>query len=230
MITHLSCIMDGNRRWAQQRGLPINVGHQEGIKSVERVILFCLSRGIRHLSLYTFSIENFNRDDTEKNYLFELIVRTIQSDLLDRAHRDQVQIRFVGDRTLFPASVIPAVRRLEEETAVYKRLIIHVLFAYGGQQEIVAATRMLINKAIMGTIDPNAITAKDIVRATWLGEVPFPDLVIRTGGQQRLSNFCLYQVAYSELYMMSTLWPDITDVELEQAVTHFTHIKRNYGV
>lgn len=229
MITHLGCIMDGNRRWAAERGVHSLMGHKEGVKAVGRAIECCLQYDIKHLSLYTFSIENFNRSDEEKSYLFNLFAEVMKSEFMETVHKHQIKIRVIGDRTLFPSSVVPVIQELERVTASYGELTVYLLFVYGGTHEIVATAKRLAADVKDGIVDVDQIDAHLFRQYSWLGDVPDPDLVIRSGGYSRLSNFLLYQVAYSELYVIDTWWPDMSAADFDKAIAYFKSCKRRFG-
>ena len=228
LIKHLACIMDGNRRWAKKQGLVPWYGHKEGVESVRRVMEFCLEYQIPHLSLYTFSLENFQRSPQETKYLFELMVNQAQESI-DQALKNNMRLRFVGDRSKFPDNLIHVLDSVEQQTKAGTALTVNFLFCYGGQQEIVQAAQQLALQAKKGLIEPAAITVADIKKHLWLNDVPDPEIVIRTGGVARLSNFLLFQAAYSELYFLSCLWPELTKADLEKVLMDFEAIKRNFG-
>ena len=229
MIKHLAVIMDGNRRWATSRGLSAMFGHREGAKAVEHAIKFCLDSEISHLSLYTFSLENFQRSRAEKEYLFDLIVQELESKL-DFFIEQQVRVRFIGDRTLFPAHVIPTCHRVEQATAKFDKLGLNFLFCYGARQEILDGVRRLVHKVTTGELAEADLTEKIFEQCLWSSGVPAPDIIIRTGGHQRLSNFLLYQAAYSEFCFLDCLWPDITVQHFQNVVTSFENRMRNFGI
>lgn len=229
MIKHLACIMDGNRRWAQQRGLPSSIGHKEGIKAVERTADFCLQYQIPYLTLYTFSIENLQRSIEEKQYIFNLLVSYFKNHGVKTFIEKNIRIRFIGDRSLFPTQIIQACSEMEDHTAHHTALTIHFLFCYGGRQELTAAVQQIAHKIENGTLAADSISEKTITQHLWLSDIPDPELVIRAGKVQRLSNFLLYQSAYSELYFTDTLWPDITDTHLTDALNYLQQCQRNFG-
>lgn len=229
VITHLACIMDGNRRWAAQRGLPSWAGHREGVVALERTVKFCLAKGIAYLTVYAFSIENFNRSLEEKQYLFGILAHEIERTFDQQNTEWQVRISFAGDESLCPESVRPIMQRMQEKTAHHTKLHVHILIAYGGRQEIAHVAKRIAQQVQEGSITIDDITPEQVRKNLWLQGVPDPDLIIRTGGQQRLSNFLLYQCAYSELYFSETYWPAITDEELEKACEFFALYKRNFG-
>jgi undecaprenyl diphosphate synthase len=220
--------MDGNRRWAKQKGWLPWYGHRHGVKAVKSIIQFCLERDISYLSLYAFSLENFRRSPEENNYLFELMAQEAQSSVEEfKSHG--IRIRFIGDRSLFPESLAPILAHVEEETREGNALTVHILFCYGAQQELTAAVRAIAQQVKQGDLDPESICQKTIEEHLWLNRCPAPDIIIRTGGYKRLSNFMLYHAAYAELYFLDTLWPDITVTQLQSICDDFTALKRNFG-
>lgn len=229
MIKHLAVIMDGNRRWATSRGMHAMLGHREGAKAINHAINFCLSSGISYLSLYTFSLENFQRSRTEKEYLFDLIVQELES-RLDMFIEKEVRVRFIGDRTLFPVQVLPICQRVEQATEQLDKLSLNFLFCYGARQEILEGVKRLVHKVTTGELSEAELTDQDFEQCLWSSGVPEPDIIIRTGGRQRLSNFLLYQAAYSEVCFLDCLWPDITVDHFQQVLTNFENQTRNFGV
>lgn len=228
MLTHIGLIMDGNRRWARAQGLPSVAGHREGVKTVERVTEYCLKNKIKYLTLYAFSLENFKRSEEEKSCLFDIVANGIKS-YAQKFMENGIRIYFVGDRALFPQSIKESCEEIERATAKNDKIIVNVLFCYGGQQEIVAAARALVQQACAGKITENDITSERFVHELWSGNCPAPDLVIRTGGMHRLSNFLSYMSAYSELVFTDTFWPAFTNEELDSIIYNYNFIKRNFG-
>jgi undecaprenyl diphosphate synthase len=229
VIKHLACIMDGNRRWAKERGLPPSLGHKEGVHAVERAAEFCLHHGIPYLTLYTFSLENFKRSVEEKEYIFSLLVNNFKEHGVRKFLEKNIKIRFVGDWAQFPASLVDICKEMEAKTAHCSALEINFLFCYGGQQEVTAAVKAIAQDVNQGVLKPEQITESLIYNYLWLGPVPNPELIIRTGGGQRLSNFLPYQSVYSELYFTPAFWPDITEVHLQEAVDYLVKCQRNLG-
>jgi undecaprenyl diphosphate synthase len=227
MLQHLACIMDGNRRWARAHGLGA-VG-REGIDTAYRVVEWCIQKKIPYLSLFACSLENCKRSPWEMEPLFALMVDEMAK-RRDELIRNRIQIRFVGDRAQFPASVRTACEQLEAATHTGNRITVQILFCYGSRQEIVQACRQVAEAAMRGEIKPEAITTDIFATHLWTAGVPDPDLLIRTGKVQRLSNFLLYQAAYAELYFPAILWPDLTDETLEEALAYFNSCKRNFGL
>ena len=228
MLTHIGMIMDGNRRWARSQGLPPVAGHREGVKTVERVTQYCLENKIKYLTLYAFSIENFKRSYEEKTCLFDLIANGMKT-YAQKFMEQGIRIHFVGDKNLFPESVKQKCVDIEHMTAKNDKIIVNILFCYGGQQEIIVATRSLVTQACAGTITEKDITPERFVKELWSGHSPAPDLIIRTGGMHRLSNFLSYLSAYSEIIFTDTFWPSFTNNELDSIVYNFNFIKRNFG-
>lgn len=228
MIKHLACIMDGNRRWAQQRSLMPWYGHGQGAEAIKLVMRFCLENGIKYLSLYAFSIENLKRSAIEKEYIFSYVVSEAQKQLSEFLERG-IRIRFLGDTSLFPDTVLSTCQTLEKATAQGTNLYVQVLFCYGARQELLAATREIAKRVASGDLKADEITQETLENHLWTGDFPDPDLVIRTGGFKRLSNFLLYQSAYSELYFTDCLWPEINMQHLHDALTSYQNYKRNFG-
>lgn len=228
MIQHLACIMDGNRRWAQQHELAMMLGGQEGLQRIGMVIQFCLERRISYLSLYAFALENFKRPQHEQDCYFNLILSHGKEQAAQMRQKG-VRVRFVGNRALFPAHVIPMIEYIESETANGEALNLNFLFCYGGRQEILAALPALMRDVQQGIVTFETMQPDDFKKYMWSGDIPDPDLIIRTGFVHRLSGMFSYQSAYSELYFADCLWPDITEKILEDAVQFFKGTKRNFG-
>lgn len=222
--------MDGNRRWAKKQGLLSQQGHAEGVKKAQEVMLFCKQSNIPYLSLYLFSLENFNRSDEEKNFLFYNILTLKAHEFIDYCQKHSIKIRFIGERSSFPQNIIQICTSIEEETKTGCDLTVDLLFCYGGQQEILSATQTIVQKIMQGYLDHNTITIETIKSHLWTHPTPPPDLVIRTGGMHRLSNFLLFQSAYSEIIILDQLWPELTLDLLEQTLNQFYKTKRNFGV
>lgn len=227
-MQHLACIMDGNRRWAKKNSLQSFRGHRMGAEAIQRVVAFCLHHKIRYLSLYTFSLENFNRSIEERSYFFNLI-KSKGPKQLDEFLKNKVRVRFIGDRKMFPSQTVSAIEYLEENTKHCTALDLNFLFCYGARQEIVSGIKQLIGEIKKGVISEEEITEKNFYNYLWTAQIPEPDLIIRTGGAFRLSNFLLYQAAYSELYFTECLWPEISEKNLQDALDFFYTTKRNFG-
>ncbi len=229
MFSHIGLIMDGNRRWARQRGLPSFIGHKEGAQTLQTIIEHAIKRNIPWISLYAFSIENLQRSEEEKTYLFDLLAKMMR-DKLPTFMKHGIRVRFIGDRSLFSAAVLPACEQVEKETVNCTIINVNILFCYGGQQEIVAATKSCVQQALAGTLKPEHITPNLFAQQLWSAPAPEPELIIRTGGKPRLSNFLLYQAAYSEIFFTDTFWPDFSVQEFDAIMQKYQTIKRTHGV
>jgi undecaprenyl diphosphate synthase len=227
-MQHLACIMDGNRRFAKKLGWKPWLGHKKGVESVKIAIDFCLKNSIPHLSLYTLSIENLKRSREETDFLFSLLAEQIV-EYTDELVEKGIRVCFVGDRTMFPKQTAQACLAAEQATVHGDKLRINFLFCYGGQQEVVAAAQKVAQSVQSGKMVPTDITIQTFGQTLWLSDVPAPDLVFRTGGVKRLSNFLLFQAAYAEFYFSDILWPEVTHDDLQQALETFNRQTRNFG-
>lgn len=228
-IKHLACIMDGNRRWARKQGWLPWLGHQEGVNAARRVIAFCLEKKITYLSLYTFSLENFKRPAQELAFLFEILANKEASNIINDCVKNKIRLVFIGDRSQFPEPLIPIIEEAEQRTQAFTDLTVNLLFCYGGRQEIVSGIKKIIHHIKTGQISEDAISDELFEQYLWTSGIPEPDLIIRPGGEKRLSNFLIYQAAYSEIYFLDCLWPELTKEHLEQALAFFYNVQRNYG-
>lgn len=229
-MQHLAMIMDGNRRWAKDQKLQaVTLGHRKGVDAVKAVISFCLKKGIKYLSLFTFSLENFRRENSEQRYIFSLLKEVLHTNMF-KLMEQGVRIKFVGDRTLFPEQARAAIEEAEEKTKHLDKLQLNMLFCYGAQQELVAATKKLALKVEQKKLAIEDIDEKAICKELWTWGTPDPDLIIRTGRRSRLSNFLLFQAAYSELMFLDCYWPEVTEEQLEQCFNNFHTIQRNFGI
>ena len=230
MIKHLAIIMDGNRRWAKKNALSYSIGYREGGSAAIRTALdFALAKGIKFLSLYTFSLENFKRPEEEKDFIFQSLIVEGEKNL-PYLKKYNVKACFIGDRSTFPACVIPTITAMEDATKNNTALQLNILFCYGSQQEIVFAVKRMINDVKAGILDESSITEKTVADYLWTHGIPDPELIIRTSGIQRLSNFLSYQSAYSEIFFLKCLWPEITEQDLQTALDSYTGVQRNFGV
>jgi undecaprenyl diphosphate synthase len=227
-LRHVAIIMDGNGRWAERRGLPRSMGHHAGVEAVRRTVDAALERGIGYLTLYSFSSENWSRPIAEVEFLFGLLRMYIRRDVA-RLHRDGVQVIVIGNRDGLPADVAALIREAETLTAENRRLRMVVAFNYGARDEIVRAARRLAAKAATGALDPAAIDEAALSAHLDTSGMPDPDLIIRTGGDFRLSNFLLWQAAYSELVFVPVFWPDFDASHLGAAIEEFGTRDRRYG-
>jgi len=221
--------MDGNRRWARKRSLHTLLGHREGIKPAKIAMRFCIENKIAYLSLYTLSIENFfNRPTEEVGYLFDLVENELAKEL-DEFVANNIRIRFLGDWSLYPSNIAVICKNIEQQTAHCVALNLNLLLCYGARQEMVNATKSVQRAVASGTLNIEDLTVDTFKNYLWTAGMPDPDMVVRTGGVHRTSNFLLYQSAYSEFYFIDALWPDLTEEHLKQAVAYFNQCKRNFG-
>ncbi len=227
-MQHLAVIMDGNRRWAKENELKSKEGHKKGKEAVRLAIEFCIKNGIKHLSLYTFSLENFRRTKEEQDNIFEILVSGINNEL-DEFIKEGVNVKFVGDKNRFPKNLVSFINKTEKKTAHLNKLHLNLLFCYGAQQEIVHATKLLARKVKNGEISIDDIDENAVKSAMWTADTPDPDLIVRTGGNVRMSNFLLYQAAYSEFAFLDCFWPEITEAHLKKCMDDFVGAKRNFG-
>ena len=225
---HVAIIMDGNGRWALSRGLPRASGHPEGAEAVRRTIEASLEFGIRHLTLYGFSMENWSRPRTEVQALMAFL-RTNIAEETARLDAHGVRLRFIGDRSRLDRDIAMRLDDAERRTESNARLDVIVALSYGGRQEITSAARRLAGKAARGEIDPAEIDERTVSGHLFTSDVPDPDLVIRTGGERRISNFLLWQVAYSEFVFTDVLWPDFSRGHLAECLDEFGRRNRRYG-
>ena len=221
----VAIIMDGNGRWAQQRGLPRTMGHKEGCRTVERIIEDAGEIGIRYLTVYAFSTENWNRSGEEVGALMDLF-RYYGGRLLKRAGENNVRIRMIGDRSRFPEDIIDTIGCLETETRFNNGLTFVMAANYGGRDEI---RRAAVKAAALAAEKGNGFTADDFASFLDTAGIPDPDLVIRTSGEKRLSNFLLWQAAYSELVFSDVYWPDFSREELLRCIAEYNGRNRRYG-
>ncbi|MCL6619914.1 MAG: di-trans,poly-cis-decaprenylcistransferase [Thermomonas hydrothermalis] len=226
---HLAIIMDGNGRWAQQRHRPRLVGHRAGARAVRRCVAFCLQRGIQALTLFAFSSENWNRPQEEVSGLMKLFLRALEREV-DTLHQQQVQVRFIGARDRFDPAIRARMQAAEALTASNTRLVLSIAASYGGRQDITAAARALAVEVAAGRLRPEQIDEERLGAHMALADLPAPDLFIRTGGELRISNFLLWQLAYTELWFTPTLWPDVDAAVLDQALADYARRERRFGL
>ena len=228
---HVGIIMDGNRRFARLLGLDdVSMGHVAGQERLENVLDWCLELNIRVLTVYAFSTENFQRAMPERELLMELFEHNFRKMAVDeRVHKNRIRVRCIGDLELLPASVREAALHVMEVTKAYDGYTFNVAVAYGGRQEIVDAVRRIAVEAKVGALDPATITAETISRRLYTGDLPDPDFIIRTSGEERVSNFLLWQMAYAELYFCDVNWPELDRMEFLHAIYEYQRRKRRYG-
>ena len=225
---HVAIIMDGNGRWAKKRGLPRTAGHAQGARVVEQILEDADHMGIRYLTVYAFSTENWSRPDSEVKALMNLL-RTYMKTSLAKCARNNVRIRVIGDKSRLDSDLQASIANLEKETASNTGIGFQIAINYGSRDEIVRAVRKAAQKVKNSEMDPEDITIDMISDELDTAGIPDPDLLIRTGGEERISNFLLWQTAYSELYFCNAAWPDFNKAELEKAVDAFNNRERRYG-
>ena len=225
---HVAIIMDGNGRWAKKRGLPRTAGHAQGARVVEQILEDADHMGIRYLTVYAFSTENWSRPDSEVKALMNLL-RTYMKTSLAKCARNNVRIRVIGDKSRLDSDLQASIANLEKETASNTGIGFQIAINYGSRDEIVRAVRKAAQKVKNSEMDPEDITIDMISDELDTAGIPDPDLLIRTGGEERISNFLLWQTAYSELYFCDAAWPDFNKAELEKAVDAFNNRERRYG-
>lgn len=218
---HIAIVMDGNGRWAQRRFLPRLAGHKQGVNALRRCTQACAQRGVAVLTVFAFSSENWNRPVDEVSGLLELLALALSREV-PQLRKDGVCVRFVGDRTALSAKVRNGLEQAEAATAHNTRLVLNVCFNYGGRWDIAQAAAALAARG-------EAITEASLNAAMSLSAVPDPDLLIRTGGEMRLSNFLLWQAAYSELFFSDKLWPDFDEAALDEAIADYSSRQRRFG-
>lgn len=226
---HLAVIMDGNGRWAQRRNRPRTLGHRAGAKAVQVCVDFCLSRGIEALTLFAFSSENWNRPEEEVGALMKLFLRMLDSEV-GELNRRGVRVAFIGDRAGFPEAIRERMAQAEALLPADQKLVLTIAAGYGGRWDITQACRSLAADVAAGRLSPEDITETLLDSRIGLAGLPTPDLFIRTGGDLRISNFLLWQLAYTELWFTETLWPDLSDEVLDAALAAFADRERRFGL
>jgi len=225
---HLAVIMDGNGRWAQRRGLPRQAGHRAGAENLRNVCRLCGKYGIQYLTVYAFSTENWSRPQDEVHALMALFVEFIRRFDAEMA-KEGIRLRFSGDLAALPDDMRQIMKQAEKESADRKRLQLIIAINYGGRHELVQACRQLAVEVRAGRLEPEGIDETALSGALYLPDVPDPDLVIRPSGEQRLSNFLLWESAYAELWFADVLWPDFAEEHLEAALKAYTNRDRRFG-
>jgi len=226
---HVAIIMDGNGRWARARGLPRHAGHKEGVAPVRMCVRECLRHGVEALTLFAFSSENWGRPGEEVGALLGLFVDALDREI-DELHQNGVRLSFIGDRQGFPMRLQTRMSAAEERTAGNTRLRVQVAVGYGGRWDIVHAARQLAARCASGAMRPADINIERFADVLQLAGLPDPDLFIRTGGERRISNFLLWNLAYTELYFCAELWPDFNETGFAAALEDYATRQRRYGL
>jgi len=225
---HLAVIMDGNGRWAKNRLMPREIGHRRGAENLRTLCVLCRERNIRYLTVYAFSTENWKRPATEVGALMALFPRFFKK-YMDELEEEGIRLRFAGDRSELPKDVVKTMEEAEESSKSRQMLDLIIAFNYGSRREITAAARSLAKKVSDGILHIEDITEDAFTGCLYLPDIPDPDLIIRTGGEMRLSNFLLWQAAYAEFYSTDCLWPDFGAAELDAALDDFRKRQRRFG-
>lgn len=223
---HIAIIMDGNGRWAQQRGKERSYGHQAGVEAVKRITSESAKLGVKYLTLYTFSTENWNRPADEVAALMGLILTSLEDELF---MKNDVRFRVIGDISRMPESVVQKLRETEEHTANNSTMTLVVALSYSSKWEITKAMRDIATEVKQGTLSVDAIDDTTISQHLATNFMPDPELLIRTGGELRISNYLLWQIAYSELYFCDTFWPDFDEAALHEAIANYQQRQRRFG-
>ena len=226
---HIAIIMDGNGRWAQQRGLPRTAGHRAGVKAVRSSIEYCARTGVQALTLFAFSSENWNRPKEEVGILMSLFLEALDREVAELDKND-IRIRFIGELSQLAPELRTRIHAAEERTAGNNRLTVVIAVAYGGRWDIVQATRSIAADCIAGSLTTAQIDEAMLGDRMSLAGLPDPDLFIRTGGEHRISNFLLWNLAYTELCFVPALWPEFDDVQLDAALEQFAQRERRFGL
>jgi undecaprenyl diphosphate synthase len=225
---HIAIIMDGNGRWARSRMLPRYVGHREGVKTVRRVVEACIERNIAVLTLFAFSSENWRRPSDEVSLILNLFVTTLKKEV-SVLHGNGVRLRFIGDRSAFSGKLRELIDESEDCTRDNTRMELVIAANYGGQWDITEASRAIARRVATGELQPDDITPQVMAEEISLADLPSPDLFIRTGGERRISNFLLWQLAYTELYFTDVLWPAFGVTDLDEAMRWYANRQRRFG-
>ncbi len=230
--THVGIIMDGNGRWAKAHGVPRVMGHNAGMQSMKKIVIATSNMGIKYLTVYAFSTENWKRSTEEVSGIFNLIVKYVNSEL-EELDENNVHINIFGDYSMLPKASVDAIDRMVSRLDHNDGLVFNIALNYGGRDEILRSVKEIARQCAEEGRDPGELTEDDISRYLWSGEehfnVPDPDLIIRTSGEERISNFLTWQSAYSELMFTDTLWPDFTPEEYAEMITAFANRDRRFG-
>jgi undecaprenyl diphosphate synthase len=226
---HVAIIMDGNGRWAEQRGISRIRGHRAGLEAIRAVVRGAHELGIRFLTLYAFSIENWNRPKREVDELMRLLDHYLDAEI-DEVMRNGIQVRVIGRIERLPTAVAEKVRAAVERTRDNREMVLVFALSYGGRAEIVDAARKLLREAEVGKIDPESLDEKTFAAHLYDPELPDPDLLIRTGAESRVSNFLLWQIAYTEIYTTELMWPDFRKTHLAEALADYQRRERRFGL
>ena len=222
--THIAIIMDGNRRWAKEKGLPSAMGHKKGVDALKATLRACNDFGVKYLTVYAFSTENWNRKKEEVDFLMELLAMTLTNELAEM-HKEGVVINFIGDTSKLSDKLQKILKNSVETTKNNTGVHLQIAFNYGARDEIVHAVKQIVKKGLK----PEEITEEVIAQNLYTASIPNPDLLIRTGGEKRISNYLLWQIAYSEILVMKEFWPEFGKESLKNAIEEFQRRQRRFG-
>ena len=223
---HIAIIMDGNGRWATEHGKPRSYGHQAGVETVRRITSECTRLGVKYLTLYTFSTENWNRPETEIAALMGLVLSSLEDEIF---MKNNVRFKVIGDIERLPVEVQRKLQETIDHTANNTAMTMVVALSYSARWEITKAMKDIAQKALDGQLSVDDITEDTVSQSLTTASIPAPDLLIRTGGELRISNYLLWQIAYSELYFCDTFWPDFNEADLHKAIADYQHRQRRFG-
>ena len=227
-LQHIAIIMDGNGRWASRQGLPRSMGHKKGAEVVKEITKAAAEKGIKYLTLYAFSTENWQRSKEEVSYLMTLLRQYLKNDLKE-IKENKIRIRFIGERYMLDKDIQQSMADLEEETAEFNKMTLCIALSYGSRQEIISAVKKMAQLIKNGDISVEDVDINLFSSMLYTKDIPDPDLLIRTSGEQRVSNYLLWQIAYSEFAFTDVLWPDFTPELLQQMIDNFNTRERRYG-
>lgn len=225
---HVAIIMDGNGRWAEKRGLPRTAGHRVGLERVREIIEACIEYGVKYLTLYAFSTENWNRPTSEVNFLMNLFLETLENEI-SRMDQQQIKLRFIGLKEKLAPDLVNLMEKGEKLTSTNTGLTVNIAINYGGRSEILAAVKGIARQVKEGRLEPELFQEEDLTRRLFTSGQPDPDLLIRPGGERRISNFLIWQSAYSELYFTDHYWPDFSKEQLLAAFESYNSRERRFG-
>lgn len=227
-LTHIAFIMDGNRRWAKKRGLPIAAGHRQGAETLVEIAKAAKEMGVKYMTVYAFSTENWQREPAEVETLMNLLRHYLDTGFKE-LQENNARIVFIGERQMLAADILEKMAKIEADTAQNNAVTLCVALSYGGRQEITAAARELAKEVQQGTLKPEEIDMEKFASKLYTVDMPEPDLMIRTSGEERISNYLLWQLAYTEFYFSPTLWPDFSKEELKKIIEEYLTRERRYG-
>lgn len=227
-LKHIAIIMDGNRRWAKSKNLPSAVGHKKGVDSLKTALKSCHKFGVKYLTVYAFSTENWNRNQDEVDFLMDLLAHTIKNELKE-LHENKVVIKFIGDLTKLNTKLQKILNDAVETTQNNTGVNLQIAFNYGSRDEMINAVKNISKKVLNNDINIDEITESTISNELYTSSIPDPDLLIRTGGEMRISNYLLWQIAYSEILVIPQYWPDFDENSLKDAILEFKNRQRRYG-